>query len=100
MNDNDNKIENEKLLINTIEENVIEEYHVIKNTKKFSQHPTGYILLTVLSLESFISGSALGVSQTYMKVFVLLTAILTHIWAESFALCILIIIKLDKYLLY
>jgi len=50
-------------------------------------HSTGYILFSVLALESFISGSALGFSETSLGVLVLFIAIVTHCWAEAFALC-------------
>eukprot|EP01090_Pellita_catalonica_P004924 TRINITY_DN14734_c0_g1_i1.p1 TRINITY_DN14734_c0_g1~~TRINITY_DN14734_c0_g1_i1.p1 ORF type:complete len:247 (-),score=46.52 TRINITY_DN14734_c0_g1_i1:174-914(-) len=45
-----------------------------------------YMLFAVLALESFISGSALGVQQTFIKVLVTFIAITTHIWAEAFTL--------------
>jgi len=48
---------------------------------------TAYILFAVLSLESAISGSALGVANDTLGAIVLFVAIITHIWAESFALC-------------
>ena len=45
-----------------------------------------YMLFVVLSLETFISGSALGVQQKRSKVLVTFIAIVTHIWAEAFTL--------------
>lgn len=48
---------------------------------------TGYLLLIVLSMDSFFAGGALGVSHNNSETLVLLLAISTHIWAESFALC-------------
>lgn len=52
----------------------------------FKKHSAGFILFSVLALESFISGSALGIAGQWLGVVVLLIAILTHIWAEAFAL--------------
>jgi len=51
-----------------------------------SQHSASHILFSVLALESIITGSALGVAADKLSVIVILIAILTHIWAESFAL--------------
>jgi len=50
-------------------------------------HRVGFILFSVLSLESFISGSALGIANSPMSALGLGIAIITHIWAEAFALC-------------
>jgi len=50
------------------------------------KHTAGWILFSVLALESFISGSACGVSSTDLGALVIFIAIITHIWAEAFAL--------------
>eukprot|EP01114_Cavostelium_apophysatum_P013395 TRINITY_DN3238_c0_g1_i1.p1 TRINITY_DN3238_c0_g1~~TRINITY_DN3238_c0_g1_i1.p1 ORF type:complete len:388 (-),score=94.81 TRINITY_DN3238_c0_g1_i1:327-1490(-) len=51
-----------------------------------SPHSAAYILMAVLGLESAISGSALGIADKSLSVIVVMIAIITHIWAESFAL--------------
>jgi len=51
------------------------------------KHSAGWILFSVLALESFITGSACGVSSTDLGALVIFIAIITHIWAEAFALC-------------
>ncbi|KYQ89633.1 hypothetical protein DLAC_09598 [Tieghemostelium lacteum] len=45
-----------------------------------------FMLFSVLALESIVSGSALGVEDDKVSIFVTFLAISTHIWAESFAL--------------
>ena len=44
-------------------------------------------MLIVLSLESLLSGSALGVASNYVSALVVFIAIVAHIWAGAFALC-------------
>ncbi|KAF2076532.1 hypothetical protein CYY_002146 [Polysphondylium violaceum] len=53
----------------------------LQQKKKFP-----FMLFAVLSLESFISGSALGIQDNEVSVFVTFLAIVSHIWSESFTL--------------
>jgi len=57
------------------------------HTEEAEAARTAYILFSVLGLESFISGSALGITGTSVGVMVIGIAIITHTWAEAFALC-------------
>jgi solute carrier family 39 (zinc transporter), member 1/2/3 len=45
-----------------------------------------WLFFAVVSLESAISGSAMGVATKFLGAFVIFIAIVTHIWAEAFAL--------------
>lgn len=45
-----------------------------------------WIFFSVVSLESVISGSAMGVATKFIGALVVFIAIVTHIWAEAFAL--------------
>jgi len=63
-----------------------EHNHDNKEEHKHAKHTAGWILFSVLALESFISGSACGVSSTDLGALVIFIAIITHIWAEAFAL--------------
>ena len=45
----------------------------------------------ILGIESVTSGSALGVEDTFTKCLAVFFAIVTHIWAESFTLCVAIL---------
>ena len=47
---------------------------------------SSFLLLAVCALESCISGLALGVQKSQKQAFILFLAIITHIWAEAFAL--------------
>lgn len=82
--------ENSSVLLEEVDVNEIEE--ISTNHEHKEGHGTSsYVLFGVLALESFMSGSALGVSNTSMGVLVVFIAIVTHLWAEAFALCILIL---------
>lgn len=50
--------------------------------------PLPYLLYSVLALESFVTGSALGIQEDQQKVTFTFFAIATHIWAEAFTLSI------------
>ncbi|MBE8215621.1 MAG: ZIP family metal transporter [Endozoicomonadaceae bacterium] len=57
--------------------------------RKPDHHPS-FVHLTVilLSVHSFLEGAALGLSEAYSVLFIILTAIMAHKWAASFALAI------------
>jgi len=61
-------------------------HHDDNETNKNEKKKFPFMLFTVLSLESFISGSALGIEDNEISIFVTFFAIVTHIWAESFTL--------------
>jgi zinc transporter ZupT len=50
--------------------------------------PLPYLLFSVLALESFVTGSALGIQEDRTKVTFTFFAIASHIWAEAFTLTI------------
>ena len=57
------------------------------NQNKKQTHPTSvYLLAAVFALETCISGSALGIATNTAQVIAVFVAIVSHIWAEGFAL--------------
>jgi len=46
------------------------------------------MLFLLLGIESIVSGSALGIESQTKEVLIVFLAIVTHIWAESFTLCV------------
>lgn len=54
-------------------------------------HRFPWILFVILGLESVTSGSALGVQSSFQTALAVFFAIITHIWAESFTLCVAIL---------
>ena len=58
-------------------------------TPKSNQNAS-FVHLTVilLSIHSFLEGAALGLSEAYSVLFIILTAIMAHKWAASFALAV------------